>query len=396
MKYSLMGAVAAFTIGASFAGAQQLPVSVQAEYEEGFGYLSAVRELPDGRVLVADPLGQILAAIDLKTGAMETWGREGGGPGEWKQPDAVFALPDGQTLLVDLGNGRLSTIADDGTFLETYPIARGGGNAGGGRRGGGAAGGRRMVMSSPTMLLPRVIDSKGGIYFSARSFGSPNDSTTVTRATLESQETTAYGKVKPQEMRQSSTGAGNVQITPLPMTARDDWAAGTDGTLVYVRSDGYYLEIVRPDGSTVRGPEQDVDLLRPSDDDKVAYLERQSSAGIQMQMSMNTDGERQMSMARGGGRGGDPDINQLEWPSRMPAFRAGSTAVAPDGRIFVGRMVHAGDPSLFDIFDQNGKLVGHTEFGPNTSIVGFGANGVIYITEADMFGLQWLKRVTVG
>ena len=57
--------VVTILLGATGLGAQELPVTVEAEYGEGFGLLTAVRELPDGRVLVADPLGQLLAALDL-------------------------------------------------------------------------------------------------------------------------------------------------------------------------------------------------------------------------------------------------------------------------------------------------------------------------------------------
>ncbi len=104
----------------------QLSADMEVEFPEGFGLLSNVRELPDGRVLVADPLGQILAALDMDAGTMDFWGREGGGPQEYRQPDAVHALPGDSTLLVDLGNARLTVIALDAgrTVNEhgpTYP-----------------------------------------------------------------------------------------------------------------------------------------------------------------------------------------------------------------------------------------------------------------------------------
>jgi len=243
------------------------------------------------------------------------------------------------------------------------------------------------------MILPRAVDARGGIYFNPRSFSS--DSTTVMRTTLDDDAMTALGNVKPQGMRRIEDGR-SIQVVPLNMTPEDDWAVGLDGTVVFVRSDGYYLEILRPDGSTVRGSTQDIDLLRPSDEDKLAYLEERAAGGIMMGITVD-NGERRVSMSRGGGGGrGEPDIDELEWPRRMPAFRAGETSIAPDGRIFVGRTVHAGEPSLFDVFNDRAELIGNVEFGPRTSIVGFGANGAIYLAETDMFGLQWLKKVTVG
>ena len=118
--------VAAFSALVAAPGVSaQLSADLEVEFPEGFGLLSNVRELPDGRVLVADPLGQILAALDMDAGTMDMWGREGGGPREYRQPDAVYALPGDSTLLVDLGNGRLMVIAPDGSFVRSRPIAVG-------------------------------------------------------------------------------------------------------------------------------------------------------------------------------------------------------------------------------------------------------------------------------
>lgn len=48
-----------------------------AAWDEGFSVLSTVRELPGGRVLVADPISQIVVALDLDAGVADTIG--GGG-----------------------------------------------------------------------------------------------------------------------------------------------------------------------------------------------------------------------------------------------------------------------------------------------------------------------------
>ncbi len=53
-----------------------------AAYPEALGMIQTVRSLPDGRVLVADPLGQVLVAIDMDAGTADTIGRRGAGPGE--------------------------------------------------------------------------------------------------------------------------------------------------------------------------------------------------------------------------------------------------------------------------------------------------------------------------
>ena len=90
-------------------------------YPEPFSYLSAVRELADGRILAADPISQVLLRLDLDAGTVDTLGRHGAGPQEYKGPDQVFPLPGDSTLLVDLGNGRLTVIDPEGTFVGWTP-----------------------------------------------------------------------------------------------------------------------------------------------------------------------------------------------------------------------------------------------------------------------------------
>ena len=70
----------------------------EAVYTEPFSVVSTVREFDDGRVLVADALGQVVVRLDLDAGTADTIGKVGEGPDEYRQPDAVWPLPGGRTL----------------------------------------------------------------------------------------------------------------------------------------------------------------------------------------------------------------------------------------------------------------------------------------------------------
>ena len=59
-----------------------------AAFPEDFGAIQTVRELPDGRVLVADPLSKALYVVDLAAGTRDVIGGEGEGPEEYRQPDS--------------------------------------------------------------------------------------------------------------------------------------------------------------------------------------------------------------------------------------------------------------------------------------------------------------------
>ncbi|MDH3223997.1 MAG: 6-bladed beta-propeller, partial [Gemmatimonadota bacterium] len=82
--------VATLALGVGSASGQAIPMeSPDAVFAESFSVIQTVRELPDGRVLVADPLGQALVVIDFERQAGDTLGRVGQGPAEYRQPDAV-------------------------------------------------------------------------------------------------------------------------------------------------------------------------------------------------------------------------------------------------------------------------------------------------------------------
>ena len=354
----------------------QFTAEMEVEFPEGFGLLSNVRELPDGRVLVADPLGQILAALDMDAGTMDMWGREGGGPREYRQPDAVYALPGDSTLLVDLGNGRLMVIAPDGSFVRSRPIAVGGGATP------GNPGGMQIA-------IPRVVDGEGRIYFPLRAFGGSEDSTAIARVGWASDVVETVARYKPREVQQSGSG-GRISIQALPMSPEDDWAVGLDGTIALVRAADYHVDVIHPDGRVSKGPEVDHTRIRPRDAEKQAWLDDAASSGLSIRMSFG-GGQQEVQFSRGG-PGGNRSIDDLDWPDRMPSFRSGSTRIDPEGRIWVGRSTRAGEPSLFDIFDGEGRPIAQVTLDPNSSIVGFGADGALYTTRTDFVGLQWLQR----
>lgn len=117
----------------------------EATFSEGFGHIDRVRELSDGRVMVADPIGQVLLVLGRGLANADTLGRVGGGPQEYRQPDVVLPLPGDSTLLVDLGNGRLIVVGPDGAFGTTAPMAQG-----------------EPGSESFSIILPRFTDDRDG------------------------------------------------------------------------------------------------------------------------------------------------------------------------------------------------------------------------------------------
>src|ERR1041384_2812167 len=101
---------------ASAAGAQQAATlsKPDAETRESFTLISSIRELPSGRVLVADRQDKVVQLVDLSAGASTRVGREGQGPGEYGLPFTLLGLPNGETLLYDLLGRRFLILGLDG------------------------------------------------------------------------------------------------------------------------------------------------------------------------------------------------------------------------------------------------------------------------------------------
>ncbi len=380
--------------GGLFVGAEaQVPernlTAPDARFPEAFGMVGGLRELRDGRILVADPLGQALMVINLQAGTADTIGRVGAGPGEYKQPDAVFALPGDSTLLVDLGNGRLTVLAPDLSFGETTPIAQGQPQAGGGG-----------AMAGMNVVLPRGVDEQGRVYFQAlgmgmRPGGQLPDSAAIMRWDRATGAFEQLGQVKLQERRiETSGGRGNMmaRLRQTPLSPQDGWGVGWNGRVAAVRSDGYYLEWIEPDGRRVRGDDVSYRPVRIRQAEKERWVEGRASSGLMIRAEIGNGGTRSMSFGRGGGGGGgDPSVEDYEWPDAMPAFVAGGVRVTPEGDAWVRRSVRAGSDAVFDVFGADGQLKERITLPADSRIAGFGPEHV-YVVRNDEFDLQWLAR----
>ncbi len=348
----------------------------QSTFPEPFSFVQQVRELPDGRLMLADPLGRALVVIDLEKGTADTLGSVGPGPGEYKQPDAVFALPGDSSLLVDLGNARLTAVALDGSFGETMPMVQ------------GAPGGPGLVI-----MIPQATDWRGAIYFQQMGGGprpQPPDSAPVVRYDRSSGALDTLTRVKlPDMTRTTSGGSGNrsVMIRPTPLSPEDAWAVAWDGRVAVARSGDYHVEWVQPDGRVVDGPPVEYELVEIRRADKEEWLENQGN-GIRVGISVE-NGERRLSMGRGG-EGGGRDPDDLEWPKVKPAFVADGVWVTPEGDAWVERHVAAGAEKLFDVFGSDGRLKIRVRLPRNRDVVGFGTDG-LYVVRTDELGLQWLE-----
>ncbi|HEX6632216.1 MAG TPA: hypothetical protein VF048_14045 [Gemmatimonadaceae bacterium] len=357
-----------------------------AEYAEPFTAIAGVRELRDGRVIVADRTEKTIQLLDLAGGGARRIGTEGGGPNEYRLPAALFAMPGDSTLVFDLGNTRYLVLAPDGTPVRTFSTLE------------PSAGDMRL-------LMPRASDGAGNLYFLDRGLGrgpggapptQAPDSGTVLRYELATRKLTPVGRVALPPMNVSASGGSNQRRVMVrmstPFAAQDDWTVGADGRIAITRHEPYRVEWLAPTGQRVVGPDMPYRKLPVTDADRAEYRERQRSATA-VGMTVRVGGP-------GGGGGGSVTAapatvrpeEPTDWPDFKPPFVANSTTVGPDGRLWVLRSSPAGDDvPAYDVFDSFGKLAGTVKLPPNTRLVGFGRNAA-YVVRTDSDDLQYLAR----
>ncbi|MCL7958601.1 MAG: hypothetical protein M8861_00265 [marine benthic group bacterium] len=342
-------------------------------YAEPFSLIGGIRELDDGRLFVSDALEEKLYALDPELKTVETISQNGQGPDEYRQPDGLFGWPGDSTLMVDLGNGRMTVIGSDHGFGRTVPIVQ-------------------QEDMGLQIIIPEAVDGRGYLYYQPRGDGMIRDSADIVRWQPDAGgDPEPVVRVKLADVTESTSGGANdmrQEVRPVPLSPEDGWSVGPDGAVAVVRSGDYHVDWVRRDGSVVSGSPVAYEPVSVKEADKEAWAEELAANGMMM-MVTNDNGVMNASMRRGGGR--TPGVDRFEWPEVKPPFDPGSVRVDPAGYVWVERHVPAGDSPVLDVFDGNGERVASVTIPVRSSLRGFG-DGTLYLTRWDDLGFQWLER----
>ena len=344
-----------------------------ATHPEPFSLIGGIRELADGRLLVSDALEESLYVLDARLEGAEKISRKGQGPDEYRQPDGLFAWPGDSTLMVDLGNGRLTLIGPDYGFGRTIPVVQ---QEGRGLR----------------IILPAGVDASGRLYYQPRGDGMIRDSADVVRWSPEAGgEPEPVVRIKLTDVTERTSGGVSdmrQEVMPVPLSPEDGWAVAANGDVAVVRAGDYHVDWVRADGTVVSGAPVPYGPVPVKSADKEAWAEEMAASGMMM-MVTNDNGQMNVRMRRGGGR--TPGVDRFQWPETKPPFAAQSVRVGPQGHVWVERHVAAGERPVVDVFDGAGRHVASVTIPVRCSIRGFG-DGTVYLTRRDDLGFQWLER----
>jgi hypothetical protein len=353
----------------------------QAETSESFTRVSAIRELPSGKVLVADQQDKVVQLVDLASGSMSKVGREGQGPGEYGLPGALLPLPNGETLLYDLLGRRFLIISPEGKPGSIVEMPR---------PTAGTQGGPVLAFGFNDV---RGADGKGRVYFQGSPFsatGATADSVAIMRWDRVQPKFDTIGFVKlPAGSAVSNRSGGNVTVRiggGKVWMPTETWDVAGDGRVARLSPAPYRVIWLEAASKAVAGPVQAYTPRRVTEADKELFKENQKK------------NRPTMIMIGGGGgnRTGPPPGGQLpepEFEETMPPFTGrGSVLATPEGEVWVLRTRPASDkvPS-YDVFDRSGALVKKVTLNPDSRVVGFG-KGTVYVVRTDSDDLQYLQR----
>jgi len=340
-RWTLGALVSSFPLPAAFPqGPPELRLRpFEARVAGEFTRIVGLRELADGRVLVADEGENRLLVADFRGGSPQAIARPGAGPNEFQRVSYLLPLLADSTLMPDAGSqGRWLLIADAAVVATVFPQ----GNPFGARYAlplGADRGGRVFAALLPTSAStgPRAVDSL--VLVAAHRVTRRIDTLTILRSGHPA-AARAFGEVV--FIRNTHE---NRQMARVARVERDEAMLFLDGWVAVVRRATGHVEWWTPDGR----------LQHPGD------------------KPATTPGSRRSK----------PEYLDPLSPSLL---------AAPDGRVIVLRTSpDTLAPISYDVIDRTGRTTAVLRLGRAERLVGLGRHWA-YSSVLDEDGLQHLRR----
>lgn len=297
-----------------------------AEYQ-----LSRVRgavRLSDGRVVVADGDTRRLRWYDAAGRHLADAGGPGGGPGEFAFLEGVVPYRGDSVAAWDPESRRLSLFGPDAAFARSATVE--GIEA--------LSVSLRGALADGTLLL-ELSGSLEGLL--AGGEGERRDTVTYVRATPAGAVTDTLAVRADQE--HVTRRMGPVVSRQPVLFGRDSHVAAGGGQVFVGESDGYRIDVLRPDGALRTS------IRRPGEPRPVRGEDRERAREAARQRGERT----REQLSRAAGSAVPPSADDLPERSTMPAFD--QLLVDAEGFLWVrDARVVAGDPGRWSVFSPDG------------------------------------------
>jgi hypothetical protein len=365
-------------------------VAASAKTPETLGTIRGIRHLPDGRVLVNDPVRRRLllfdasmttytVVIDSTPGKQNSYGRGGAPFIGYLGDSSIFADMTSQSLLILDEKGKIARVTAPPKPQDVYLLSNG--------SAGVDAQGRLLYRSNIRPPIPTSAPAPGAV----QPPYVPPDSAPIVRADWDTGQVDTIAKFKVatgsrSQMLTASDGSRTYKMVVNPLSWMDDWAINSEGKIAIVRGQDYHIDWIGTDGKRSASPKMPYDWRKLTDEDKTAIVDSTRRMNDSMVVAQG-GGMRMMSS---GPNGTTTTIIPIkyeyvpinEMPDYYPPLRFGAVQADRDGNIWILPYTSAqgkGKGLVYDVVNSKGDLVQRVELPENRSIVGFGRGGIIYM-----------------
>lgn len=324
----------------------------------------------EGNLYVVDGQAKRVLKFGRDGSFLLAFGREGGGPGEFRFPSGLTLGPGDSIWVSDSGNRRISVFAPDGTF------------------------GRSIAYADATVSpAGRLVATDDGYVQSLAlfSFRPGEDATSppipLVRFGREGEALdTLYSAPAPQR-DMVTLRAGQQQVTMLMSQAfapEFRWAVLPDGGVAVSDASEYLIRLLEPDGSPRRVVLRDPPPRATSDADRESERQRlRENSGRRRVLGAAFDTEELLKQ----------QLEKMTFAPLVP--RVTALTADPLGRLWVG--VSEGAPrerSRIDIYEGDGRLLGELRTGDLFPDLLF-ADGLAAVLERDELDVQRILLLRV-
>jgi len=161
------------------------------------------------------------------------------------------------------------------------------------------------------------------------------------------------------------------------------WVVGRDGEVAILHVNPYSVDWVQATKTKVRGRPIPYKLIRPDSADQRQWREEFSRE--RPWLVMDPGGVVSPAIM------GLTPVEPVRWPRHLPPFLNDAGRIAPDGNLWIQRLVRPGSDALFDVVDRRGRVVLQVIAPPNARLVGFGKTH-LYLVRLDLAKRENLER----
>ena len=349
---------------------------------ETFGEVSSVAFGHDGTLFVLDEDPARVVAFDTLGRYQRTISREGGGPGEVRQPGSVMVFSDGRIGVWDYAKDAVLIFDADGRFLDATPY-------------------------DPSQGVPALpiyaMDDQSLVAIQTTGATRQGAGRSIARFNLDGSRDVlhrAWERPASDQDVGRQVGVGGLTLTmtggasafPVPVTL----GVLGSGRLVVSDSIGYRIKVLASDGSVVQTVDRRIAPISVTPKMQIAERERQLA-----RIDVDLMGGSTITVSGGGGTV-DPvavrnalldaakqRIDALMFPNEIPVIER--LAVDWSDRIWVQRAAPPNEEGPIDVLTADGSYMGTIAPGRFRMPAAFGPNDMIAYVELGEMGIQRVR-----